>query len=86
MKKMSEKCSTDQSFIRKRKTTYKIGTLVGVLCGHVYSIMLRIHCVDTIKRESLELIFYFMHTILLHSVIELNMVKRHSSMSRLKVT
>ena len=44
--------------------------LVGVLCGHVYSIMLRIHCVDTIKRESLQLIFYFMHTILLHSVIE----------------
>ena len=32
--------------------------------------MLRIHCVDTIKRESLQLIFYFMHTILLHSVIE----------------
>ena len=41
-----------------------------ILCGHVYSIMLRIHCVDTIKRESLQLIFYFMHTILLHSVIE----------------
>ena len=44
--------------------------IVGVLCGHVYSIMLRIHCVDTIKLESLQLIFYFMHTILLHSVIE----------------
>ena len=72
MKKMLKKCSTDQRFIRKRKTTYKIGTLVGVLCGHVYSIMLRIHCVDTIKRESVQ---YFMHTILLHSVIELNMVK-----------
>ena len=41
-----------------------------ILCGHVYSIMLRIYCVDTIKRESLQLIFYFMHTILLHSVIE----------------
>ena len=28
MKKMSKKCSTDQSFIWKRNTTYKIGTLV----------------------------------------------------------
>ena len=27
MKKMSMKCSTDQRFIRKRNTTYKIGTL-----------------------------------------------------------
>ena len=27
MKKMSKKCSTDQRFIRKRNTTYKIGTL-----------------------------------------------------------
>ena len=61
-------------------------SIVEVLCGHVYSIMLRIHCVDTIKREILQLIFYFMHTILLHSVIELNMVKRHSSKSRLTVT
>ena len=26
MKKMSKKCSTDQRFIRKRNTTYKIGT------------------------------------------------------------
>ena len=25
---MSKKCSTDQRFIRKRNTTYKIGTLV----------------------------------------------------------
>ena len=25
--KMSKKCSTDQRFIRKRNTTYKIGTL-----------------------------------------------------------
>ena len=25
--KMLKKCSTDQSFIRKRNTTYKIGTL-----------------------------------------------------------
>ena len=28
MKKMSKKCSTDQRFIRKRNTIYKIGTLV----------------------------------------------------------
>ena len=27
MKKMVKKCSTDQRFIRKRNTTYKIGTL-----------------------------------------------------------
>ena len=73
--KTVKKCSTDQRFIRKRKTAYKIGTLVGVLCGHVYSIMLRIHCVDSIKRESLQLTFHFMHTILLHCVIELDMVK-----------
>ena len=29
MKKMFKKCSTDQSFIRKRNTTYKIGTLMA---------------------------------------------------------
>ena len=29
MKRMSKKCSTDQRFIRKRNTTYKIGTLVA---------------------------------------------------------
>ena len=28
MKKMSKKCSTDQRFIRKKNTTYKIHTLV----------------------------------------------------------
>ena len=28
MKKMSKKCSTDQRFIQKRNTSYKIGTLV----------------------------------------------------------
>ena len=28
MKKMLKKCSTDQSCIRKRNTTYKIGTLI----------------------------------------------------------
>ena len=31
MKKMSKKCSTDKSFIRKRNTTYKIGTLIRTL-------------------------------------------------------
>ena len=30
MKKMSKKCSTDQRFIRKRNTTYKIGTLHSI--------------------------------------------------------
>jgi hypothetical protein len=30
MKKMSKKCSTDQRFIRKRNTTYKIETLVFI--------------------------------------------------------
>ena len=34
--------------------------IVGVLCGHVYSIMLRIHCVDTIKLESLQKVFSIM--------------------------
>ena len=29
MKKMLKKWSTDQSFIRKRNTSYKIGTLTG---------------------------------------------------------
>ena len=29
MKKMLKKCSTDQSCIRKRNTTYKIGTLTS---------------------------------------------------------
>ena len=31
MKKMLKKCSTDQSFIRKRNTTFKIGTLITLL-------------------------------------------------------
>ena len=29
VKEMFKKCSTDQSCIRKRNTTYKIGTLAG---------------------------------------------------------
>ena len=35
MKKMLKKCSTDQRFIRKGNTTYKIGTLVYQLFYHI---------------------------------------------------
>ena len=36
LKKMLKKCSTDQSIIRKRNTTYEIGTLMASLTdGHI---------------------------------------------------
>ena len=51
MKKMLKKCSTDQSLIRKRNTTYKIGTLKLIMKKILNSYCYRYSTTSTILSQ-----------------------------------
>ena len=66
MKKMSKKCSTDQSFIRKQNTTYKIGTLPVLM----------------VERHKIKEIFFLYYTVYVDLIAVLLFARNWSELER----